>query len=152
MTNTKKIHYNLEYFYPDFDRQKFFDLFVDHEAWTNSEFLPEIRIIKPGETHPPGLGAVRLVISGRMNIKEDIVGFQSPKYFSYASQNGSMPVNDFSGKLFLEEKNGGVLAKYEGSFNPKYFGTGWLFNYLFQSAQKSAFRSLGKAYKAYYSA
>lgn len=149
MDNPKKIHYELAHFYPNFNRQKFFDLIVDHEAWTNSEFLPEIRIIKPGKNHPLGLGAVRLVISGRMNIKEDVIGFESPNYFSYTSHNGSMPVNDFSGELFLEDKNGGVFVKYKGSFNPKYFGTGWLFKYLFQSAQKSAFRNLGKAYQAY---
>lgn len=151
MENTKKIHYELEHFYPGFDRQKFFDLFVNHEAWTESEFMPgKVSIIKPGKDHPLGLGAVRAVDSGRMIIEEDIVGFQSPEYFSYASRNGSMPVNDFVGELFLKEQKGGVLAKYKGSFNPKRFGTGWIFKYVFRSVHKSAFRDLEKAYKAYY--
>lgn len=150
MKNTKKIHYELDHFYPGFDCQKFFDLFVNNEIWTESEFLPEVRIIKPGKDHPMGLGAVRFLLSGRMKIKEEIVGFQSPEYFSYATQNGSMPVNDFGGKLFLEGNNNGVYIKYHGSFNPKYFGTGWIFKRIFSSAQKSAFENLGKAYKAYY--
>ncbi len=151
MENTKKIHYELEYFYPNFDRQKFWDLFVDHEAWSKSDFLPgEIIIIKPGKDHPQGEGAIRSVVTGSLNIKEDIVGFHSPEYFSYATHNGSLPVDDFGGELFLEEQKDGLCARYKGSFNPKYFGTGWLFRYIFRAAQKSAFQNLGKAYQAYY--
>jgi len=150
MQTTKKTHYELEHFYPNFNRQKFFDLLIDHEAWTNSELLPEIQIIKPGKDYPLGLGAVRLVLSDDMRIEEDIVGFKSPEYFSYASRNGVMPVNDFLGKLFLEEKDGGVLIKYVGSFNPKQSGTGSSFKDIFKSAQKSAFENLGKVYKTRY--
>jgi len=152
MEDAKKFHYEIEQFYPNFDRQKFWDLFVDHEAWSKSDFLPgEIIILKQGKDHPQGEGALRSVITGSMKIKEDIVGFQPPQYFSYSTHNGSMPVNDFGGELFFEEQKDGLLAKYKGSFNPKYFGTGWLFKHLLRLAQKSAFRSLGKAYKAYYS-
>jgi len=105
MENTNKINYELEQFYPGFDRQKFFDLFVNHEAWTESEFMPgKVSIIKPGKDHPLGLGAVRAVDSGRMIIEED----------------------------------------------PKNFGAGWIFKYVFRSVHKSAFRDLEKAYKAYY--
>ena len=42
----KKMNYELERFYPGFDRKKLWDLFVDPVAWTNSEFLGgEITII-----------------------------------------------------------------------------------------------------------
>lgn len=151
MQNTKKIHYELEHFYPNVDRQKFWDLFVDHETWSKSEFLPgEIKIIKPGKDHPQGAGAVRSVVTESMNIIEDIVGFHPPEYFSYVTHNGSMPVNDFGGELFFEEQKDGLLVRYKGSFNPKYFGTGWIFKYFLRSAQKSVFQKLGKAYKAYY--
>ena len=150
MSTNKKIKYNLEYFLPNIDRQKFFDLFVNHQAWTESEFLPNITILKPGKTHPQGEGALRLVESGRMKIKEDITGFKSPEYFTYATRNGSMPVNDFGGELVLEERKGGVLAKYEGGFNPKYFGTGRILRIIFRRAQIGAFKSLEKAYKDYY--
>lgn len=151
MKKTRKIHYELEHFYPDVDRKKFWDMFVDPEAWSKSDLLQgEITIIKPGEEHPQGLGAVRILTTGSMKIKEEIVGFRPPEYFSYATYNGSLPVNDFGGELYFEEQKDGLYAKYKGSFNPKYWGTGWLFKYLFRSAQKSAFRSLGKAYEANY--
>ena len=151
MESTKKIHYEFEYFFPDVDRKKLWDLFVDHEAWSKSDVLPgEITILKPGYGHPQGEGATRSVSAGSMTIKEDIVGFRSPEYFSYATHNGGLPVNDFVGEMFFEEKKDGLLAKYKGRFNPKYFGTGWLFKIFLRSAQRSACRDLGKAYRAYY--
>ena len=147
----KKYKYKIEHFYPGFDQKKFFNMFVDHEAWTKSDLLPgDITILKPGKVHSQGLGAVRQVISGNMTIIEDIVGFESPNLFQYSSRNGSMPVNDFGGMLVLVPKDDGVLAKYEGGFNTRYFGTGRLFRFLFRRGQKTAFANLEKAYNSYY--
>lgn len=149
--SAKKIQYEIEHFYPGFNRQKFWDLFVDHEGWSASDLLPgEISIVEPGEGHIQGAGAVRCVVSGPMTIIEDIVGFEPPAYFSYASRNGSMPVNDFGGELFLEQREDGVLARYRGGFNPKDPGTGDRFRQVFRSAQESAFLGLGQAYAARY--
>lgn len=150
MTNTREITYELEHFYPEFDRQKFFDLFIDYEAWTNSELLPEVQILKPGKEYPLGLGGVRLVLNGNMKIEEEVVGFKYPDYFSYASSNGAMPVDDFLGKVQFEEKDGGVLIKYEGSFNPKDSDFDPAIIDMFKAAQKSAFENLGKVYIEYY--
>jgi hypothetical protein len=56
MKKTKKINYKLEYFYPNYDVDKFWKLFVDHKAWSESEFLSgEITIDKPGKGHPQGV-------------------------------------------------------------------------------------------------
>ena len=91
----------VEQFYPGFDRRKFWEFFVDYEGWSKSDILAgEISIITPGEGHPMGKGAVRSVVSGSMTISEDVIAFQQPVYFAYASRNGVMPVNDFVGELF----------------------------------------------------
>ncbi len=151
MQKSTKYHYEIEHFFPDVDRQKFFDMFIDPDAWSASEFLPgKIIIDKPGKDFPQGLGAVRIVDTGSMKIKEDIVGFKSPEYFSYASRNGSLPVNEFGGELRLEDHNGGTLAKYKGSYNSRYFGTGWFLKPLLRSGQQKAFVGLGKAYNEMY--
>lgn len=98
MNDTRKIHYEIEHFYPDIDRQKFWDMFVDYENRSKSDILPsKISIIKSGEGYPQGKGAVRSVVSEPMNIIEHMVGFQPPEYFSYTSRNGSLPVLDFGG-------------------------------------------------------
>lgn len=153
MTDTKKYHYEVVTFYPNFDRQKYWDMFVDYEGWTQSDILSgEISILEPGEGHPMGKGAVRSVVSGSMTITEDITAFQPPAYFAYASRNGVMPVNDFVGELFLEQRADGVVVTYKAGFNPRYFGTGWLFRIVFRRAHVSFFSALGKAYEARYGA
>ena len=151
MEKTRKFHFELEQFYPGLYREKSFDLFADYKAWSKSEFLRgETTIVKPGEGYPQGLGAVRSLAIGRMTIVEDIAGFIPHEYFSYSTYNGSMPVNDFSGGLFFEDKEDGLFVKYKGSFNPEYFGTGRLFSSFLRRAQKSAYESLGKVYKAHH--
>ena len=151
MRDTRTKHYEVVHFYPGFDRQEFWDLFVDYESWSQSDMLPgEISVIEPGNGHPMGKGAVRSVVSGSMTITEDITGFQPPVYFAYASRNGAMPVNDFVGELFLEQRADGLVATYKAGFNPRYFGTGWLFRIMFRRAHRSFFRGLGRAYEARY--
>ena len=145
----KAFQYDLEHFFPSADRQKVWDLFVDHEAWTSSDILPgAISVLEPGAGHPQDLGAVRRVVSGRLSITEDVIGFRAPEYFGYATRDGSLPVNDFGGELFLEQRADGLLARHQGGFNPKYVGTGRVLRLLLARAQRSAFRGLGKAYAA----
>ena len=111
MPDTKTTRYEIERFYPGSDRQKFWDLFVDNEGWTESDILPgEISKLEPGEGHPQGRGAVRSVRSGRITITEDVVGFRAPE-FSYASRNGSLPVNDFGGELLLEDRGSSLATR-----------------------------------------
>ena len=149
--DTRKTHYEITHFYPGADLRKFWDLFVDYDAWSASDILPsEISIVTPGEGHPMGKGAVRKVVSGSMTIIEDIVAFQTPVYFSYASRNGDMPVNDFVGELFLEHRKDGLLARYKGAFKPRHFGTGWLFRILFRRGQGAALHGLGQVYAERY--
>ena len=147
----KKVQYEVEHVYVDVDQQKFWDLFVDHEAWSESDLLPGvITIIEPGEGHPQGVGAVRSVVAGRLKVTEDILAFEPPGYFRYSARDGSFPVDDFGGELFLDERADGLVARYRGGFNPKYPGTGRLFRFLFRSSMKMSLSKLGKAYAATY--
>lgn len=149
MSVSDTMHYELERFYPGFDRQEFWELFVDHEGWSASEYLPgKIIIEQPGEGHPQGVGAVRAVVTGPATIREDIVGFRAPEYFAYATRDGSMPVNGFGGELTLEQQEDGLLVQYKGHFTPKYPGTGWLFRILLRWAQGASMSQLAKAYRA----
>ncbi|MDV7141486.1 hypothetical protein R3X27_02205 [Tropicimonas sp. TH_r6] len=146
MPDTRKMRSEIEHFYLGFDRKKFWDMYVDYEACSRFDILPsEISIVKPGDGHPMGKGAVRKVVSGAMIIIEVIVGFRPPEYFSYASRNDAMPVNDLAGELFLEERPEGLLARYKSAFNAGYFGTGWFFRILFRRGQAAALQGLGQA-------
>lgn len=151
MANTKKVSFELTHFYPELEQQKFWEFFVDYEWYNQSDILPgKVFIEQAGKGHPQGLGAVRKLEIGNINLKEDIVGFEAPRYFKYAVHEGGMPVNQYSGEFFYEAKNGGMLWRYKGNFEPKYFGTGWFFKWFLKSRMKSMLPVWEKAYKAYY--
>ena len=104
-----------------------------------------------GPARTPGPApAVRFVESGRMTIVENVVGFEPPALFAYASRNGSLPVDDFAGEFRLDPHPDGLRARHRGGFSPKIAGTGWLFRLLLRAAQGAAFRGLGTAYEARY--
>ena len=153
MDSTKKYQYEFDHSFPGYDRQKFWEVFVDNEAWSESEIMPgEIIIDIPGEGHPQGVGAVRTMVAGSTRIQEDIVGFRPPEYFHYETRDGSLPVNDFGGEFFLEERNDKLFVKYRDGFNAKYPFTGRLIRFLMRMRQRSVLLNLGEAYQARYGA
>lgn len=151
MAVSKQYSFEIEHFYDAIDTQKFWDFFVDHDWYSKSDIMPgEVIIDKSGEGHPQGLGAVRTLKIGDMQLTEDIVGFQSPNYFSYAVHEGGMPVNHYQGEFFFEPKDGGMLWKYRGHFDRKFFGTGLFFRYFLRSRMKGMIPVWEKAYHAYH--
>lgn len=152
MANSKLVSFEVSHFYPNLEPQKFWDFFVDHEWYTQSDIMQgEIILDKPGKDHPQGLGAVRRIIIGdSINLTEDIVGFDVPNYFCYAIRDGGMPINKYKGEIFNESKDGGLLLRYKGSFEPKYFGTGWFFKLFLSRRIKSHFPIWEKGYNAYH--
>lgn len=147
---TSKIEFEFSHFYHGFDQQKFFDFLIDIEWYTQSDIMMgEISLEKPGKDHPYGLGAVRKITIDKINLIEDIVGFEPPRYMSYAVREG-MPVKNYQGKFFIEPQGEGIRLRYIGSFDPKLFGTNWLFKYIFRSRMKTMVPIWEKGYRAYH--
>lgn len=152
MANSNKSTFELIHFYPNIEQQKFWDFFIDNEWYSQSDIMPgELILEKPGKDYPQGLGAVRIVkVNENINLTEDIVGYDAPRYFAYAPREGGMPVNEYKGEFFYESKDGGMIWKYKGSFVPKYFGTAWFFKWFLRKRMKTMLPVWEKGYKAYY--
>lgn len=151
MAKSNLITFEITHFYPDFDQQKFWDFLVDQDWYNKSSIMPgEITIVKSGKGHLQGLGATRRIKIEKIEITEDIVGFEAPRYFSYAVHEGGMPVSEYRGEFFMEPHNGGLLFRYKGSFKPKALGINWLFKWLFRSRIKSMIPIWEKGYMAYH--
>ncbi len=146
-----KVTFEFTHFYPGFEPQKFWDFHVDHEWYTKSDIMiGEISLLKEGQGHPSGLGALRKLTIGNIKLEEDIVGFDAPHYFSYAARPGGMPVKNYVGEFFFTSKNNGLELRYKGSFDPKPFGTNWLFKYIFNSRMRKMVPIWEKGYRAYH--
>jgi len=146
--------FEFEHFYPDLEQQKFWDFLIDSEWYTQSDIMQgEVTLLTPGKDHPQGVGAVRTVKIGKtIDLIEKIEGFDPPRYFSYATQNGGkgMPVKDYLGEFFLEPKDGGLHFRYRGSFKPTFFGSNWLVTALFRWRMKTMVPIWEKGYKSYH--
>jgi len=146
-----KTTFEFTHFYPGFEPRKFWEFHVDHEWYTQSDIMiGEVALLKEGEGHPSGLGAVRKLTIGNIKLEEDIVGFEAPNYFSYAVRPGGMPVKNYVGEFFFESTDNGLLLTYKGSFSPKPFGTNWLFKYIFSSRMRKMVPIWEKGYKVYH--
>jgi len=145
-----KIEFEFEHFYPDFDQVKFWEFLIDIDWYSQSDIMKgEITLLKEGKEHPVGLGAVRKIKIDKIELTEDIVAFDPPNHFCYVVREGGMPVKNYEGKFFLSEKGNGVHLKYQGSFDPKLFGTNWLFKYIFQSRMKTMVPIWEKGFQQY---
>ncbi|WP_042506993.1 hypothetical protein [Algibacter lectus] len=69
-----KVTFEFTHFYPGFEPKKFWDFHVDHEWYTKSDIMiGEISLLKEGQGHPSGLGALRKLTIGNIKLEEDIV-------------------------------------------------------------------------------
>lgn len=147
---TKEI-FEFSHYYTEFEQQKFWDFFVDHEWYTQSDIMPgKITLIDSEERQEQGVGTVRKIVIDKINLVEDIVGFDAPKYFSYVVRDDGMPVKGYRGEIFLEPQEKGLTLKYRGSFESKLFGTNWLFKYLFLSRMRKMAPVWAEGYKTYH--
>ncbi len=143
--------FEVTHLYPDFDQQKFWDFLVDHEWYSKSSLMPgEITLERPGEHHSHGVGAVRRIKIGSIDLVEDIVGSEAPGYLAYAVRDGGMPVNAYRGETFLEQRGDGLHLRYRGTFERKFFGTGWLATQLFRSRIQKMIPMWAAGYEAYH--
>lgn len=142
--------FEVTHFYPGRDQQRFWDMLVDPQWHSQSDLMPgEITIEEPGEGSPSGLGAVRRIKIGRIDLVEDIVAFDPPGHLGYAVRDGGMPVNKYRGDFFLEPRGDGLQFRYEGSFETRFFGTGWILERVFRSRIEKMIPTWEKACELY---
>ncbi len=144
--------FEISHFYPNVDPQLFWDFLVDHQWQSKSSIMPgEVTIDKPGDGHPQGLGAVRRITIGNIDLTEDVVGFEPPRYIGYQVHEGGsgMPVRGYRGEMFLEAQVDGLVFRYRGTFETRLWGTGWLFKRLFRWRINKMIPIWAQGYEAY---
>ena len=126
---------------------------MDHEWYSQSSIMPgQQTILTPGQDHPRGLGAVRKITIDKIELTEEILGFEAPGYFCYGVRDGGsgMPVKGYRGEFFMEPRENGMLFRYRGSFEPKLAGTNWLFISLFKWRMRTMVPVWQEGYNAYH--
>ncbi len=87
--------------------------------------LDSFELERPGEQEPEGLGAVRIVRSGRVTGRDTIAELVQDRRLSYTHVS-SLPIKNYRADIDLTPAGGGTEIRWVSEFDPKFPGTGAL--------------------------
>jgi len=102
-----------------------FALLVDGDTWPSWSPIESFELERAGDPPPEGVGAIRVFRRGRTAGRDQIVEIVPGRRFGYVSLSG-LPVRDYRAQIDLEPDGDGTTIRWQASFAPKVFGTGWL--------------------------
>ena len=100
-------------------------LLRDGAGWPEWSPIESFELERPGHEEPEGVGAVRVLRSGRVVGRDEIVDLVPDRRFSYRNTS-SLPVKNYRGEVDLEPTPAGTRIRWVSQFDPKVPGTGWL--------------------------
>jgi hypothetical protein len=100
-------------------------LLRDGAGWPDWSPIDSVELERPGDTEPEGVGAVRVLRSGRVTGRDTIAELVPDRRFAYTHAS-SLPVRDYRGEIDLTPVAGGTEIRWTTSFEPRYPATGAL--------------------------
>ena len=101
-------------------------LLRDGATWPEWGPIDSVELEREGRGEREGVGAVRVLRSGRVTGRDTIAELVENRRFSYTHES-SLPVKDYRGDVDLEPLgDGGTAIRWVSEFSPKVPGTGAL--------------------------
>ena len=94
-------------------------------TWPDWGPIDSVELETPAAGDPEGVGAVRVLRSGRVTGRDTIAELVPDRRFSYTHAS-SLPVRNYRGDVDLTPVDGGTEIRWVSAFDPKYPGTGRL--------------------------
>src|SRR3954471_6117572 len=94
-------------------------------TWPEWGPVDSVELEREGTSEREGVGAVRVLRTGRVTGRDTIVELVEDRRFSYTHES-SLPVKDYRGDVDLEPVEGGTEVRWVSEFSPKFPGTGAL--------------------------
>jgi hypothetical protein len=98
-------------------------LLRDGESWPTWSRIDSVELERPGTGEPEGVGAVRVLRSGRITGRDTIAELVPDRRFSY-THTSTLPIRDYRGDVDLEPTAAGTAIRWVSEFDPKIPGTG----------------------------
>jgi hypothetical protein len=94
-------------------------------TWPEWAPIDSFELEREGAGEPEGVGAVRVLRSGRVTGRDTIAELVENRRFAYTHES-SLPVKNYRGAVDLEPTDGGTAIRWVSEFDPKIPGTGAL--------------------------
>lgn len=108
------------------------------DAWNEwGAFPSRARLEKAGSPTLHGVGAIRAIPPAR----ERVVAYDPPSHYAYVLVSG-LPVKEYRADVTLVERGMDTLVRWEGTFEPRYAGTGPLVQALLNRMLRSFTRRI----------
>jgi Polyketide cyclase / dehydrase and lipid transport len=103
-----------------------YDLLCSGATWPQWSPLGSFRLEREGRDGGESLGAIRVFTTAGVHSREELVGFEPGRSFSYSALSG-LPIRDHRADVTLAESGGGTAICWREDFRAKVPGTGWLY-------------------------
>ena len=100
-------------------------LLADGSTWPQWSPMDSVSLEREGNPPPEGVGAIRVNRRGRTTGRDEITELVPGRRFGYRSLSG-LPVVDYRAQVDTEPEGTGATIRWRSSFQPKYPGTGLL--------------------------
>src|SRR3954447_26394831 len=100
-------------------------LLRDGATWPEWAPIDSFELEREGAGGREGIGAVRVLRSGRVTGRDTIAELIENRRFAYTHESG-LPVKDYRGSVDLDPVDGGTAIRWVSEFDPKVPGTGAL--------------------------
>jgi hypothetical protein len=103
-----------------------YDLLCSGATWPQWSPIGSFRLEREGRDGGESLGAIRVFTTSGVRSREELVGFEPGRSFSYSALSG-LPIRDHRADVTLAESDGGTAICWREDFRAKVPGTGWLY-------------------------
>ena len=88
-----------------------FEVLTDHRRYSEITPMRKSTLEREGELTPNGVGAIRVLTAIGPPLREEVIGYEAPKRFSYKLLSGA-PLRDHVGTVELTPRDGGTKFVY----------------------------------------
>jgi hypothetical protein len=93
---------------------------------------------------PDGLGEIRRFVTGRVNVREEIVERDAQRRLTYTLLSG-LAVRDYRAEIDLTPAQDGTAIRWHTTFSPKVPGSGWIYRRALHKATRNFVDGLVRA-------
>jgi hypothetical protein len=119
-----------------------YGLLCSGATWPQWTPLGSFELERPDEHGGEGIGAIRVFRTGPIRSREQVVGLESNRRFSYEFLSG-LPIRKVHADVELTGGDGGTAIAWSETFEPRVVGTGWLFRRLLRRVIQQCADGLG---------
>jgi uncharacterized protein YndB with AHSA1/START domain len=93
-----------------------FELLSDHAGYTRFRGFSHAELVRPGESEPNGVGALRRLATSGLRFEEEITAFERPTRMDYVIRKVNVPLKHDGGSIRLEPSGEGTRVHWTSTF------------------------------------